>query len=161
MAKRNNRKTDSQETPSPERRRRATPGESGADEAARAPRTRRKMDAASIAAHADTAPVAAAAPTPVASAAPETATPVAPAPQTSATAAPKAAAAAPLAAGTPVSGVRIVEVPPPSADVPHEHIAVRAYHIYLERGGRGGDDFEDWITAERELRERATGSRRR
>jgi hypothetical protein len=44
-------------------------------------------------------------------------------------------------------------------DVPHEHIAVRAYHLYLERGGRAGDDFDDWITAERELRERATGHR--
>ena len=43
--------------------------------------------------------------------------------------------------------------------VPHEDIAVRAYHIYLERGGGAGDDFEDWITAERELRERAAGQR--
>jgi hypothetical protein len=44
-------------------------------------------------------------------------------------------------------------------DVPHEQIAVRAYHLYLERGGRGGDDFQDWITAERELRQRAAGHR--
>jgi hypothetical protein len=49
----------------------------------------------------------------------------------------------------------------PQIDVPHEHIAVRAYHLYLERGGRAGDDFEDWVTAERELRERATGQRPR
>ena len=159
MAKRNNRKTDSQETPSPERRRRATPGQSGADEAARAPRPRRKTDAASTAAEGSTAPIAAAVSTPVASAVPETAPPVSPAPQASTTASPNAAPA--TATGTHASGVRIVEVPPPSVDVPHEHIAVRAYHIYLERGGRGGDDFEDWITAERELRERATGSRRR
>jgi hypothetical protein len=46
-------------------------------------------------------------------------------------------------------------------DVPHEHIAVRAYHRYLERGGRAGDDLEDWITAERELRERIAGYRAR
>jgi len=43
--------------------------------------------------------------------------------------------------------------------VPHDHIAVRAYHLYLERGGRGGDEFLDWITAERELRQQ-TGSHR-
>lgn len=44
-------------------------------------------------------------------------------------------------------------------DVPHDHIAVRAYHLYLQRGGRGGDQFHDWITAERELRERAVDHR--
>lgn len=43
--------------------------------------------------------------------------------------------------------------------VPHDHIAVRAYHLYLERGGRGGDEFLDWITAERELRQQAGGHR--
>jgi hypothetical protein len=53
------------------------------------------------------------------------------------------------------------EVEAPPTDVPHEHIAVRAYHRYLERGGRAGDDFEDWITAERELRERAAERRAR
>jgi len=46
-------------------------------------------------------------------------------------------------------------------DVPHDQIADRAYHLYLERGGRGGDSFQDWITAERELRERASGNRLR
>jgi hypothetical protein len=38
-------------------------------------------------------------------------------------------------------------------DLPHEQIAVRAYHIYLERGRVPGDQFADWLTAERELRE--------
>jgi|1186.fasta_scaffold130833_2 hypothetical protein len=37
-------------------------------------------------------------------------------------------------------------------DVPHEQIAVRAYHLYLERGS-SGDSFHDWVTAERQLRE--------
>ena len=37
-------------------------------------------------------------------------------------------------------------------DVPHEQIAVRAYHLYLERG-TSGDSFHDWVTAERQLRE--------
>jgi hypothetical protein len=30
---------------------------------------------------------------------------------------------------------------------------VRAYQIYLERGGAPGNEFEDWIQAERELLE--------
>lgn len=32
-----------------------------------------------------------------------------------------------------------------------EEIALRAYHIYLEREGAGGDPLEDWLQAEREL----------
>jgi Protein of unknown function (DUF2934) len=32
-----------------------------------------------------------------------------------------------------------------------EDIALRAYQIYLERGGTPGNEFEDWIRAEREL----------
>ncbi len=35
-----------------------------------------------------------------------------------------------------------------------EEIAEAAYHRFLRRGGSGGHDFEDWIEAERELRER-------
>ena len=34
-----------------------------------------------------------------------------------------------------------------------EEIAVRAYHIYLERGGAEGDPSDDWLQAERELAE--------
>jgi len=51
--------------------------------------------------------------------------------------------------------------PTEAPEVPYEHIAVRAYHLYLERGARAGGEFEDWITAERELRERAAGTRLR
>lgn len=36
----------------------------------------------------------------------------------------------------------------------HEEIALRAYEIYLERGGAPGDALEDWIRAERELMEK-------
>jgi hypothetical protein len=32
-----------------------------------------------------------------------------------------------------------------------EEIALRAYHIYLERGGIQGNELEDWIEAERQL----------
>jgi Protein of unknown function (DUF2934) len=34
-----------------------------------------------------------------------------------------------------------------------EEIALRAYHIYLERGCTAGNDFDDWVRAERELME--------
>jgi hypothetical protein len=37
----------------------------------------------------------------------------------------------------------------PSAD----EIGSRAYAIYLARGGVGGDGLEDWLTAERQLKE--------
>jgi nucleoid-associated protein YgaU len=33
-----------------------------------------------------------------------------------------------------------------------EDIRLRAYHRYLERGGGHGMDFEDWLEAERELK---------
>jgi hypothetical protein len=35
-----------------------------------------------------------------------------------------------------------------------DDIRVRAYHRYLERGGGHGQDFEDWLEAERELKSR-------
>ena len=34
-----------------------------------------------------------------------------------------------------------------------EEIALRAYHIFLERGSTPGDAMEDWLRAERELTE--------
>jgi hypothetical protein len=36
----------------------------------------------------------------------------------------------------------------------HEEIAEAAYFRHLKRGGAGGDEFDDWVEAERELRER-------
>jgi len=35
-----------------------------------------------------------------------------------------------------------------------EDIRLRAYHRYLERGGSHGTDFEDWLEAERDLKNR-------
>jgi hypothetical protein len=32
-----------------------------------------------------------------------------------------------------------------------EEIALRAYYIYLQRGGAPGNEFDDWMQAEREL----------
>jgi len=37
----------------------------------------------------------------------------------------------------------------------YEEIAEAAYRRYLERGGQHGYDFDDWLDAERSLRERS------
>jgi hypothetical protein len=52
---------------------------------------------------------------------------------------------------------------PPTAKTPptREEIALRAYHIYLERGGAAGDELQDWTRAECELLEKAGKSRRK
>jgi hypothetical protein len=42
-----------------------------------------------------------------------------------------------------------------------EEIALRAYQIYLERGGAPGNALEDWTRAERELLEKSSKSRRK
>jgi hypothetical protein len=36
-----------------------------------------------------------------------------------------------------------------------EQIRIRAYELYRERGGAPGDDWSDWLRAEREYHERA------
>jgi hypothetical protein len=39
-----------------------------------------------------------------------------------------------------------------AADSPRfEEIRIRAYEIYIERGGQTGHDLDDWLQAEREL----------
>jgi Protein of unknown function (DUF2934) len=43
----------------------------------------------------------------------------------------------------------------------HEEITLRAYHIFLERGSTPGNPLEDWIRAERELKEEAAKPRRK
>jgi hypothetical protein len=35
-----------------------------------------------------------------------------------------------------------------------EEVEIRAYEIYVERGGQDGHDVEDWIAAEEELNTR-------
>ena len=42
-----------------------------------------------------------------------------------------------------------------------EEIALRAYEIFLERGGAPGNALEDWTRAERELLEISTTPRRK
>jgi hypothetical protein len=36
----------------------------------------------------------------------------------------------------------------------YNEIAEAAYHRYLQRGGQDGQDFDDWVEAERSLRSR-------
>jgi hypothetical protein len=38
-------------------------------------------------------------------------------------------------------------------DPSYDDIARRAYELYQQRGGEGGQDFDDWLRAESELRE--------
>ena len=40
---------------------------------------------------------------------------------------------------------------PPRRDPITEAIALRAYELFLTRGGQHGSDLEDWLQAEREL----------
>jgi hypothetical protein len=42
-----------------------------------------------------------------------------------------------------------------------DQIALRAYHIYLERGCTPGDPLDDWVRAERELTETSIKPRRK
>jgi Protein of unknown function (DUF2934) len=39
-----------------------------------------------------------------------------------------------------------------SSEPREEDIRLRAYHLYLQRGSGHGNDFQDWLEAERELR---------
>ena len=55
----------------------------------------------------------------------------------------------------PKSDLPATKKPRTAKTVPtHKEIALRAYEIYLERGGAPGDALEDWIRAERELMEK-------
>lgn len=38
-----------------------------------------------------------------------------------------------------------------------DRVALRAYELYLARGAGHGQDFDDWLAAERELASRRTG----
>ncbi len=41
------------------------------------------------------------------------------------------------------------------SQVTDEQVRERAYHLFLERGGQGGNPEEDWFRAETELRRRS------
>lgn len=41
-----------------------------------------------------------------------------------------------------------------------DRVAMRAYELYLARGGSDGQDFDDWLAAERELSSRSAEGER-
>jgi Protein of unknown function (DUF2934) len=49
----------------------------------------------------------------------------------------------------------------PKTPPTQEEIAIRAYHLYLERAGAPGDPMEDWLRAEQELLQAATKNGRK
>jgi Protein of unknown function (DUF2934) len=51
--------------------------------------------------------------------------------------------------------------PTPSISPTQEEIALRAYYIYLQRGGAPGNEFADWTRAEQELLAEAAKPRRK
>ena len=49
-------------------------------------------------------------------------------------------------------------IPSPAQSAPSaDEIAQEAYLRYLSRGGADGQDFDDWLEAERELKKRRNG----
>jgi len=51
----------------------------------------------------------------------------------------------------------------PTEKSPHptrEEIELRAYQIFIERGGADGHDVDDWVQAEQELAEKYANSNR-
>jgi len=56
------------------------------------------------------------------------------------------------AAGNPAEAADIAVASAADVGPTEDEIRTRAYHRYLERGGGHGQDFDDWLEAERELR---------
>ena len=55
-------------------------------------------------------------------------------------------------AKTMVSSAPTTQKPRAASNQPtQEEIALRAYQIYLKRGATPGNEFEDWMQAERQL----------
>ncbi len=48
--------------------------------------------------------------------------------------------------------------PASQVKVPHEKIAMRAYEKWVKRGQQHGNDLQDWVEAENELRAEMTKS---
>src|SRR5215204_3291123 len=144
MAKRNTRTTDPEIASTPDRRETSTAAPNGRSAAPKASRSRRKADA----------PVAAAATTP------ETAPEVTPITAEGAIETPAPAASLTSGGNQPrTSASSFTTVADVAAlELSHDQIAERAYHLYLERNRQPGDPFADWLTAERELRERFVGA---
>ena len=67
-----------------------------------------------------------------------------------------------LTSDSPTGSVAPSESEIPRDDRPSdEEIRVRAYELYLERGGENGNAVDDWVRAENEFRERSNDRSRR
>ncbi len=58
---------------------------------------------------------------------------------------------------SPATGTKAAPIPKTSKEIPRnkstaEQIRLRAYDIYVSRAGAPGDEVQDWLQAERELR---------
>jgi hypothetical protein len=53
---------------------------------------------------------------------------------------------------TRIASARMTEAPSGGNSAGQERIRCRAYEIYLEHGEQPGNELEDWLQAERELR---------
>lgn len=61
--------------------------------------------------------------------------------------------------GTP--SLKVKKSPTAKSHTTREEIALRAYQIYLERGGAPGNELDDWTRAERELLQEKSKARRK
>jgi len=66
----------------------------------------------------------------------------------------RATASEPAAAPVDIATVGPTE---PSHDPSHDDIAHAAYLRYLSRGGSDGQDFDDWVRAEQDLKKQNNG----
>ena len=55
------------------------------------------------------------------------------------------------------SDAQPMTLPPTDTRIEGDEIAARAYELYESRGGEHGHDWDDWLEAERQLRERKGG----
>jgi hypothetical protein len=69
----------------------------------------------------------------------------------------------PTANSSRVGEAPVVDSPVERADSTpaEERIRRRAYELYLERGGAPGEEMEDWLRAEREIRDQSGSGRPR
>jgi hypothetical protein len=65
------------------------------------------------------------------------------------------------AATAPAETAKKSRKPTPTPAPTYEEIALRAYHIYLERGCTPGDPMQDWLRAEKELMDAAKKPKRK
>jgi hypothetical protein len=54
----------------------------------------------------------------------------------------------------PLVAAHDTDASPAALELSYDQIAEAAYHRYLQRGGQHGQDFDDWLEAERSLRGR-------